>query len=67
MRNLNAAKSTPIRFFLVLPYLCISVVAPTWLRIIKHEMACYISYVKHQLFKVNMSLSVFEEKQRRIY
>ena len=26
-------------FVFVLPYLCVGVVAPTWLRIIKHEMA----------------------------
>ena len=35
--------------------------------IIKHEIAWYISFVKHQLFKVNMSLSVFAEKQGRAY
>ena len=29
----------------------VSVVVPTRLRIIKHEMTCYISYVKHQLYK----------------
>ena len=52
MRNLNARKGPPIRlFFSFLSYLCVSVVVPTWLRIIKHEMAFYISYVKHQLFK----------------
>ena len=44
-------KGPPIMFFSFLPYLYVSVVAPTWLIIIKREMACYISYVKQQLFK----------------
>ena len=45
-------KGPPIKaFFSFLPYLCVSVVAPIWLRIINHEMACYTTYVKHQLFK----------------
>ena len=38
-------------FSIILPYLCVSMVAPTWPRIIKHEMACYLQYVKHKLVK----------------
>ena len=52
MRNLNAAKRSSYHvFFHFMPYLCVSVVAPAWLIITKHEMACYISYVNRQLFK----------------
>ena len=52
MRNLIAAKRSSYQaFFSFLPYLCIIVVAPTWLRIIKHKMAVTfhtlnISYLK---------------------
>ena len=66
MRNLYTAKrsSYHVFFFSFLPYLCVSVVAPIWLKIIKHEMACYISYVKHQLFKETRSaiMNIFRKK-----
>ena len=70
MRNLNAAKGPPIRLCLSFfsNNLCISVVAPSRHRIIKHEMACkyhiWITDVQHQLFKdaaVYISAIIFED------
>ena len=49
MRNLNAAKGPPIRLFFVL--FVRQCGCANMANIIKHEMAFYISYVKHQLFK----------------
>ena len=62
-------KGPPIGLFSssFLPHLCIDVVTPAWLRMIKHEMACNILYAKYQLFKVNMSLSVYSQRDKGVH
>ena len=52
MRNLNAAKGPPTRLFCSFFELFVRHCGCTNMtKIIKHEMACYISYVNHQLFE----------------
>ena len=68
--SIGKTKSTPQKgpfSSSFLPHLCIDVVAPAWLRMFKNEMACNISYAKHQLFKVNMSLSVYSQRDKGVH